>query len=199
MADLRATAAAVIDGLDWAPVTLTQARLHEVLSYNPNTGLFTWKVGGGRRKVGDIAGFKRYKGALTYVVIGIDDREYYAHQLVYLYRYGRFAELIDHADRIGTNNRPSNLIETDHSINHFNTGMRPDNTSGHRGVSWNSQVGKWTAHIQVRGKSYYLGLFEAIEDAIEARSAAEIRFLGCTVDELQDPRNRKPKPFFRRF
>lgn len=47
------------------------------------------------------------------------------------------------------------------------------NLSGTRGVSWDSQRGKWTAKIAFRGKTKTLGYFESLEDAITARTDAE--------------------------
>lgn len=50
------------------------------------------------------------------------------------------------------------------------------NTSGHKGVSWNKQRSKWHSRIAVNGKEIHLGLFDNIEDAIEARKQGEIKY-----------------------
>jgi len=44
------------------------------------------------------------------------------------------------------------------------------NTSGFRGVSWNSRAGKWKAAIVVRGRTRHLGFFA---DAAEAGAVYE--------------------------
>jgi hypothetical protein len=48
-----------------------------------------------------------------------------------------------------------------------------NNTSGHKGVSKHSQLDKWVANIGFQGKRIHLGLFDNLEDAIEARKKAE--------------------------
>lgn len=51
--------------------------------------------------------------------------------------------------------------------------MRSDNTSGYVGVQLYTRTGRWTANIEVKGKRIYLGYFDTIEEAVEARKAAE--------------------------
>lgn len=48
-----------------------------------------------------------------------------------------------------------------------------NNTSGHKGVSWDNSRGMWSAYIQVHGKKIHLGRHYKKEDAIAARVAAE--------------------------
>lgn len=55
-------------------------------------------------------------------------------------------------------------------------GLRRDNKSGCLGVSWNGESGKWVANITVEGKRIYLGAFKDLEDAKQARQAAEIKY-----------------------
>ena len=47
------------------------------------------------------------------------------------------------------------------------------NTSGYTGVYQNKKNGKWVAQITFKRKSYYLGSYEKIEDAIKARQRGE--------------------------
>lgn len=47
------------------------------------------------------------------------------------------------------------------------------NTTGVRGVSWNEKQKKFIASIGAKGKKIYLGSFETIEEAKEARKSAE--------------------------
>ncbi len=44
--------------------TLSAKRLREVLSYNPVTGIFRWRVDKGHVKAGDVAGCSRRRGPL---------------------------------------------------------------------------------------------------------------------------------------
>lgn len=47
------------------------------------------------------------------------------------------------------------------------------NTSGYPGVYRQKKTGKWAAQITFKGKTYYLGAFERIEDAVAARKRGE--------------------------
>lgn len=53
------------------------------------------------------------------------------------------------------------------------TGKSHGATSGHVGISFCKQTGKWRAHITVGGKMIHLGRFWRIEDAITARTNKE--------------------------
>jgi len=50
------------------------------------------------------------------------------------------------------------------------------NKSGHKGVRWNENRNKWTAHIGFKGKQISLGYFIKKEDAINARKEAEEKY-----------------------
>ncbi len=52
------------------------------------------------------------------------------------------------------------------------------NTSGYNGVYRNRKSGKWIAQITFKGRTYYLGSFVKIEDAVKVRKAAEERMYG---------------------
>ena len=61
--------------------------------------------------------------------------------------------------------------------------LRPDlmyrtNTSGVKGVYYSKTRGKWIAQIMFRNKCYYLGGYDTIEDAAQARREAEKQFFG---------------------
>lgn len=57
-----------------------------------------------------------------------------------------------------------------------------NNTSGYNGVYFNRKAQKWAAQISFKGKTYYLGSFEKIEDAARARKNAEDRIYGEFLD-----------------
>ena len=62
---------------------LTQARLKEVLQYDPETGMFTWRVARQRVRIGDRAGC--INGVTGYWQIRIEDKNYLGHRLAWLY------------------------------------------------------------------------------------------------------------------
>lgn len=112
---------------------LTQQRLHELIYYDPLTGLMYWRKN--RRGVAaGLAGTTSDKRG--YVTVLIDRRRHYIHRLAFLYMLGRWpAEQVDHIDRDKRNNRWSNLREATCTQNHANQGIKSTNTSGFVGVT----------------------------------------------------------------
>ena len=88
---------------------LTQERLKEVLNYNPETGVFTWKINkGSRTSIDSVAGCFGVKQ--NGILIRINKILYSAHYLAYLYMTGYFpTQRIKHIDGNKNNNRWSNL------------------------------------------------------------------------------------------
>lgn len=149
---------------------VTQSRLKELLQYNPYTGDFVWKVRPSNRvRVGDVAGSINH----GYVIIRIDNVNYYAHRLAFLFMLGQIPEQIDHINHVRNDNRWCNLREATRIINLKNQSMSKNNTSGITGVCWNTENNKWGARINVNCKSVWLGYFHDINEAKAARSKAE--------------------------
>jgi hypothetical protein len=93
--------------------------------------------------------------------------------LAWAIAYGTWPQQIDHQDRIRNNNRLDNLRLATASQNSLNRGVRKNNTSGFKGVSYAKQTGKWWARIVVNGSRQSLGLFNSAEEAARAYKAAE--------------------------
>ena len=154
---------------------LTQARLKELLAYNPTTGLFTNTQQRGRRgALGAVTGSVNGSG---YVQIKLTGKCYQAHRLAWLYEYGVFPVAdIDHIDQDKTNNRIANLRTATRSENKQNVGLQRNNTSGYKGVVWAKHVSKWRAEIKINRKLRHLGYFTDVVDATAAYAAAAIMF-----------------------
>ncbi len=138
---------------------LTQTRLKEILNYCPETGIFTRLVSTAHRvKVDDIAGSHNAQG---YIRIGVDNKIYLAHRLAWLYMTGSWpANDIDHINTIRDCNAWANLREATKSQNKLNAGMRSNNTSGFKGVTWHKAIGKWQAQAKLKGKNKFLGSYD---------------------------------------
>mgnify|MGYP000550119348 CR=1 FL=1 len=157
---------------------ITQQRLKEVLSYDPETGDFRWRVTRGRSAAGCIAGCIYRK---VYVTIKIDGVMHQAHRLAWLYQTGRLpAGEIDHEDRDGTNNRFLNLREASRSQNGANRGVHRNNKVGIKGVKlMPGNLSKpYSARIQVNGRGIHLGVFPTAEQAGAAYQAAAKQYYG---------------------
>ena len=85
---------------------------------------------------------------------------------------------VDHKDRDKLNNHISNLRWATNIENSQNASIRSDNTSGVKGV-WVKRDSKWIAEIYINGVKKHLGSFTNKEDAITARSNAEIQYFGA--------------------
>ena len=83
---------------------------------------------------------------------------------------------VDHIDHNRLNNHLSNLRYATHSENQHNRTKNKDNTSGVAGVSWHKNIKKWEAKITINGVKKHLGSFENKDDAITARTNAEIQY-----------------------
>lgn len=167
--------------------------LRQLISYNPETGELTWlpRWEGlfleGRHSASHACRKwnTRYSGAPALAAAerhgyghgDILGKRYKAHRVAWALYYGAWpAGDIDHINGLPADNRIVNLREVTKSENMRNQKRSIANRSGVTGVSWNSLRGKWSAQIKFDGRKRHLGLFARIEDAAEARKAAERRF-----------------------
>ena len=131
---------------------ITQALLKELVTYDPDTGIFIrTKAIARQNKVGDIVGSKHNAG---YLRAEFEGKSYLLHRLAYLYHYGYIPEEIDHIDGDKTNNKIENLRPCTRSQNMLNTVLRSTNTTGIKGISWKKNRNAYAAQIMVQGKLY---------------------------------------------
>lgn len=154
---------------------LTQARLKELLHYDPETGHFMWRVSRGRSATGSRAGTPNRAG---YTQIRIDGGFHRAHRLAFLYITGEIPPMIDHINRVKDDNRWANLRPATRQENAGNVGLQSNNTSGHRGVAWDKCRGKWMAHGTRDGRMKHLGYFISLEEAAAAARAWREDYFG---------------------
>jgi hypothetical protein len=146
-------------------------RLREVLDCDLTTGRITWRIKYCQKIVvgGDAGVIDRH----GYRIICVDGLKYFAHRIVWAFANDAWPPSeLDHIDGNPLNNSLSNLRIAQRAQNLRNQGLRKCNVSGHKGVSWNKNFGKWQARIQVDKKQIWLGLHDSIEDAAKAYEAA---------------------------
>lgn len=149
---------------------LTQQRLKELVTYNPQTGLFI------RNKNGKVIGNVHHTGYIRFM---LDKKEYLAHRLAWLYMYGVIPKnQIDHKNNDRSDNRIDNLREVTHSENQQNRLINENNTSGVTGVYFSKRSNRWYAQISIDGKNIHLGQFGEYYEAVNARKNAEILYYG---------------------
>jgi HNH endonuclease/AP2 domain len=147
-------------------LALSADRLREVLRYDPETGLFYWRISRGSVAAGTQAGKRTWDG---YSVIRIDGTEHYAHRLAWLYVHGEHPTAeIDHKDRNPADNRIANLRQSSHAENTRNRARH--NRSGFKGVT--REGSKWRATISVGGRNIWLGYHPTAEKAAAAYDEA---------------------------
>ena len=86
---------------------------------------------------------------------------------------------VDHINGNTLDNRKENLrlcTNTDNLKNRVN--IPSNNRSGILGVRYRADRHKWYAEIQANNVSHYLGCYIKLEDAINARKNAEIKYFG---------------------
>lgn len=149
---------------------LTQARLREVLNYNPETGIFTWHARPWKE-----AGCRRHDG---YRLIRVDDFLYLSHRLAWLYVYGELPPQLDHKDMVRDHNWIGNLRPATDSQNLGNRKRRPDNRSGLKGVTFMKETGRWRARLSFGGRVQYHKHFDTSEEAYAAYCEVAKEYFG---------------------
>lgn len=166
---------------------LTKEIVRELLDYDPETGVLTWRVRSSKwfdydahrcavwnaRFSGKPAGSVNAYG---YVVTSILAHRYPAHHLIWLWMTGSLPQgEVDHEDHDRANNRWANLKDAGGSENRKNKTRYSNNKSGVTGVAWCDRTSKWRASISISGRTRYIGSFGTKDEAVAARKAAEVR------------------------
>jgi len=158
---------------------LSAARLRELLNYNPETGVFTHRIGrkGRGTGAGMLAGsIKNSHGRHT---VGVDGKNYLSYRLAWFYVNGEWPSgHIDHINGDMTDNRFANLRLATYSENGANARKPSHNTSGFKGVSWNKNAKKWRAVIKKDRKPIHIGYFDTAAEAHAAYIAKAAELFG---------------------
>lgn len=158
---------------------LTHSRLKEILNYNPETGVFTWKVRlAPRGPVGAIAGAYSAAGRGR-LEIRIGGKLYLGHRLAWFYVYGDMPSgMLDHVDGNPSNNRIDNLRQATIQQNNQNRAKRDGLTSEWKGVSWSTQYGKWMVQVTKDRKHVHRSVHDDERDAAETYIFASLDHFG---------------------
>lgn len=152
----------------------SQEELHRLFSYDPVTGVLTWKVRPNPKALhvrpGKTAGFPSTGGHLVIVLACI---RYYAHRVIWKMVTGDEPDRqVDHIDGDKTNNRWANLRLASHGQNRSNAKAGKNNKSGVKGVCWDAGHQAWLAYVSSGGKQTRIGRFKSLADAASARREA---------------------------
>lgn len=86
-------------------------------------------------------------------------------------------EWVDHKDRNTLNNRRENLRLADPSKNARNRKRPSTNTTGYKGVQKYGD-NRWRVQIYIDGRNKHIGLFDDLQDAINAYQDAALHYYG---------------------
>jgi hypothetical protein len=175
-----------------AKIMPSWAYLRECFSYDPYTGLLTWRERPLNHFSGD-RGWRQWNGRHAdkvipggvhhrYLTVGLDYAHWYIHRIIWKFVTGDepVAE-IDHKDRNGFNNRWDNLREATSMQQKQNKARQRNNYTGYKGVIWKRDRPRprpYEARIQVEGKIVNIGHFATAEEAHEAYCAAARKYFG---------------------
>jgi hypothetical protein len=152
-----------------------QEELRVTFDYDKELGRLRWREQRKGIPAGMIAGTSLMN---KYRRVMFNYKFYQEHRLIFAWHYGYYPEnVVDHIDRDPSNNKIENLREASHSCNIRNTGNPCNNTSGVKGVSWDSTKNAYSATIRLNNssvrKTFFLGRYKDFDDAVAARLAAE--------------------------
>eukprot|EP01041_Mallomonas_annulata_P003281 gene3281-6495_t len=93
---------------------------------------------------------------------------------------------VDHIDNDRQNNNISNLRFATYVENSRNAKLSSSNTSGIKGVSFDSNRNKWKAYINIDGIRIHLGYYKSIEDAKQARINKAHEVFGEFINDCEN-------------
>jgi len=144
--------------------------------YDPNTGLFWWKLRGCSRR------FDRPIGSVSsqgYIIVRYKNIGHKAHRVAWVIMKGRWPKLqIDHKDTNPSNNKWNNLRLATRTQNKRNGRCYKNNKTGIKGVHTRSGRSGCQSSIRVNRKLKYLGSFATLEEAAAAYAVAAKKYFG---------------------
>jgi len=111
-----------------------------------------------------------------------------AAMLAHRFAYVTYVRELSREEDLDHRCRNRLCVNTDHlrvatnQQNHENRSRtNPHSASGRRGVSWNSARAKWCGQVGHKGKRYYVGLFDTVDEADDAVTRKRMEL--CTYNE----------------
>lgn len=176
----------------------SQQYLQECFKYNRHTGELRWKkrprehfpnIGAmaytNKILAGKPVGQTKNKkpSGLIYLYVTINSKRYPVHRVIFKWVTGRDPEgVIDHINRVPTDNRWCNLREATQSQNAANSRFRANSHTKVKGVHYVASSKKYRAQIRHNGKLIHLGCFKSVDDARLAYTAKAKELFGKFSD-----------------
>lgn len=158
---------------------ITAEELRRILSYDAQTGIFTWIEVRCLKQRGSIAGKKHNRGYWNIRIGGRNGNLYLAHRLAWLYMTGKWPEnQIDHINGIRNDNRWGNLREATSNQNNQNGPTRRNGLKWAYLLKGKKYSRPWLSKIVVNRKIIRLGVFSTEEEAHNAGCDAAKKYHG---------------------
>lgn len=157
--------------------------LRQFIDYNPETGLFV-------RHTLCKADHESSLGPITsidsggYIIFSVLGTSYLAHRLAFAFTGLEIPELVDHKNRIRSDNTWLNLRAADKFINAQNRSKPSNNRSGCPGVIYDITRSKYRTYVRFNGKSYTAGRFASFDDAVVAITELKLKLSKAVLCQL---------------
>lgn len=172
-----------------------QAKLAELLEYDPETGSLKWKSRGANlftafSKRSQEQQAQRWNtrwagqpainstDSRGYLIGGLFGKRVFSHRVIWELVHGEEPDQIDHINGVRTDNRLENLRNVTASTNLRNTKLRNTNKSGIAGVYFQKSCPKNPWLVSVCNRR--VGRFPTFQEAANARKVAEVEVGGFT-------------------
>jgi len=147
---------------------LTQDKLKEYLSYDKETGFFTWikPTSNHINPQKGVAGNLRTTDG--YIQIIFNSHNYLAHRLAWLYVHGEWPKNdIDHIDGDRQNNKINNSRQATKSENlqNLKKAKKSNTSTGVLGVSYSKRDKSFRARVNINNKNVYCSYHKTLEQA----------------------------------
>ena len=94
-----------------------------------------------------------------YIQVSYKGKVYRGHRIIFLLVHGYLPKILDHINGDRLDNRIENLRPANECRNSQNACMSKNNTSGIKGVYFDTSRQKWSAEVSANNKRYRLGRF----------------------------------------
>lgn len=160
---------------------MLEIRYEEVarlFTYDRETGILYWRI-----RDRNTIRHKYVAGSIKgnrdgYRRVGIKGKIYREHRIIMMLCFGHIPESaeIDHINHVRNDNRLCNLRFVTGPENRKNQSVSSKSTTGVTGVYFSKARKKYVAQITVNQETIYLGMFDTLEGAAEARGQADKKY-----------------------
>lgn len=139
--------------------------------FNDDRTFKAWNARWAGREAGKPRAVRRGSRYIRWVIT-LDRNTIYRHGVVWALHHGEWRKMLDHKDRDSLNDWIDNLRPSTRRQNQANMSISSHNTSGFKGVSWDSWTGRWRAQITANRRRIHIGRFSDPAEAHRAYMAA---------------------------